>query len=56
LVERPIKAPLFGQYDAEKGQFTDAVEEYRSYYQQNHKARSAERMGYALQALCGMFG
>ena len=28
LVERPIKAPLFGHYDAEKGQFTDAVEEY----------------------------
>ncbi len=56
LVERPIKAPLFGHYDAEKGQFTDAVEEYHKYYQQNHKARSAERMTYALQALCGAFG
>jgi integrase len=56
LVERPIKAPLFGHYDAEKGQFTDAVEEYHKYYQQNHKVRSAERMTYALQALCGVFG
>lgn len=56
LIERPLKAPLFGHYDAEKGQFTDAVGEYHKFYRENHKARSAERMTYALQALCGVFG
>ena len=56
LVERPVKAPLFGQYDAEKGQFTDAAGEYFDYYRQNHKVRSSERMEYALKVLCQFFG
>lgn len=56
LIERPVQAPLFGQYDAEKGQFTEAVEKYRKFYRQNHKPRSAERMEYALRALCAVFG
>ncbi len=56
LVERPLKAPLFGHYDTEKGRFTDATGKYFDYYTQNHKPRSAERMEYALQALCGVFG
>jgi site-specific recombinase XerD len=56
LVGRPVKTPLFGRYDAEKRQFSDSVEEYRKYYQQNHKPRSAERMEYALMALCEVFG
>jgi len=55
LVERAPKAPLFGRYDVEKGQFTDGVGEYFEFYQHNHKARSAQRMHYALLALCAEF-
>jgi integrase len=55
LVERPIKAPVFGHYDAEKGRFTDAAGEYLDYYRQNHKPRSFQRMHYAMLALSESF-
>lgn len=55
LVERPLKAPLFGHYDVEKRQFTDAAGEYLAYYQQNHKLRSFQRMHYAMLALTESF-
>ncbi|MGO9246870.1 MAG: tyrosine-type recombinase/integrase [Verrucomicrobiia bacterium] len=55
LVERPIKAPLFGQYDAEEGQFTDSAEKYLDYYRQQHKPRSALRMHTAMVSLCRAF-
>jgi integrase len=55
LVERPIQAPLFGQYDAEKGCFTDTAGKYLDYYQQQHKPRSALRMHTAMVSLCRAF-
>jgi integrase len=55
LIERPIKAPLFGQYDAEKGRFTDSAEKYLDYYRQQHKPRSALRMHTAMVSLCRAF-
>ncbi len=55
LVHRPLKAPLFGQYDADAGQFTDAAGEYLAYYRDNHKPRSFQRMHYAMLPLCESF-
>lgn len=56
LVERPVKAPLLGHHDADKGKFTDAAGEYLSYYQQNHKPHSAVRMRTSLRGLCAALG
>jgi integrase len=55
LLHRPLKAPLFGRYDANAERFTDAAGEYLAYYQQNHKPRSFERMHYAMLALAESF-
>jgi site-specific recombinase XerD len=55
LVERPVKSPVFGQYDATTRRFSGAVREYLDYYKQNHKTRSAGRAEYAMIPLCAAF-
>lgn len=55
LVERPLKAPALGQYDAETDTFSDAAGKYMAYYVEQHKASSTDRLRSALLSLCQAF-
>lgn len=56
LIERPLKAPVLGQYDAEKDAFTGAAGQYMAYYLKQHKPSSARRVACVLVSLCREFG
>ncbi len=58
LVERPVKAPLFGHYDPSTGKFSeeDAAGKYLAFYRANRKPSSTVRMEALLADLCGEFG
>jgi len=55
LVERPVKAPLFGHYNPEKKEFTDAAGKYLDYYRANHKPHSVHRILSSLGLLSRVF-
>ena len=56
LIERPLKAPILGQYDASVGTFTGAAEKFFSFYRENRRATSTRRAFSLLANLCREMG
>jgi len=56
LVERPVKAPLFGHYDPAKKTFSDAAGDYFAFYAAHRKPSAMGRYSFLLRRLCKSFG